>query len=177
MNIKNNLPLIFGISIPILMVIFVTASIYIPQMFVKPQYDFLYLIGNNNCYNEGRNSQVYAVVSNRLIKYTPDTIFQNCMIGQVPQLKIFVYSIAQNEGKEISFSDAQGLILDSSILSPDGFEIVNGGSNGGFFPFYFSSGSDYYTRYLQGHNISKKLNIQQGGNYYYNFTLLGWIKK
>jgi len=166
MNIKNNLPLIFGISIPLLMIIFVALSIYLPQIFVKPQYDFLYLSGDNDCYVQQKYIRVYTVENSELI-YN-----QECSSAEP---KIFFYSIENNESKEIVFEEAKRLDLNEQIQSPDGFEIVYGSKEGGFFPFFFYSGSDYSSRYIKGHNVSKKLNIQFIG--YNNFVFLGWVKK
>ena len=38
---KKHIPLIIGISIPILMILFVAGSIYLPGLFIKPGYNFL----------------------------------------------------------------------------------------------------------------------------------------
>ena len=83
----------------------------------------------------------------------------------------------KNEAKEISFADAQNLDLDSNVKSPDDFEVVYGSRGDGFFPFFWGGGTDYNARYLKGHNVSKKLNLQlNGGSYYNNFRFIGWIK-
>jgi hypothetical protein len=188
MSVKNNLSLIFGISIPILMVIFVAISIYVPQIFIKPGYDFLYLIGRNECYIQpvrqensqvclqGKTVQIYSIQNGKLIKNITDEEIAKCQAGQMPQLKIFLYDINSGKGRETSYDHASSLNMDSSLKSPDGFEIIRGSNSGGFFPFYFYSGNDYNSRYITGNNISKKLNIQQEGYSYYNFVFLGWIK-
>ena len=155
------------------MIILVTLSIYVPQFFVKPQYDFLYLIGNNNCYTDRNNTQIYSVQNNKVVKNVQDDAVQRCTAGQIPQPKIFRYDVVANKSTEVSFDDVKNLTVDSSPKSPDGFEIIRGSNSGGFFPFYFYSGSDYNSRYINGRNVSKKLNLQQDG---YNFVLLGWIK-
>ena len=179
MDAKKNLPLIFGVSIPILMILFVALSIYVPQMFVRPQYDFLYLTGNNNCYiAPNSNIQVYSVQSGKLIRNILDQQLQACKVAQVPELKIYLYSVANNKSQEVSFEDVQNLNLSDSAQSPDGFEIVNGNSSGGgFFPFFWGGSSDYDSHYIQGHNVSKKLNVQYSNGYYNEFTFLGWVEK
>jgi hypothetical protein len=84
----------------------------------------------------------------------------------------------KNTDQEIIFEDAQKLKLDSRLKSPDGYEVVYGSSDYGFFPFSHG-GSDYNAMYLKGHNTSKKLDLQSstGGRYYYrNRRFLAWIK-
>lgn len=177
MNFKNNFPLIFGISIPILMVIFVALSIYLPQLFVKAQYNFLYVVGDNNCYVDRKNVQIYSVANNRVVKNISSDALQNCLAGTMPQPKVFLYNVTSNTAMEVNVDGINNMFVDPSQRSPDGFEIVQGTYNGGFFPFFYYSGSDHNSRYLSGHNFSKKLNIQQQAGYsYYNFILLGWVK-
>jgi hypothetical protein len=199
MNFKKNLSLIFAISIPVLMIIFVAAAIYIPQLFVKPQYNFLYLTGNNTPWTVGMNGQpIYVVKYGKLIKSEDaEKCLNNCInqcsgqcagkcqyncsdscpntcsdIVEKNQLKIYLYDMVQGQAREISFSEAQGYNIDTSEISPDGFKIVSGTYESGFFPFFWGySGHDYNSRYIQGNNISKKLNIQSFGQF------LGWVKK
>ena len=175
MNIKKNLPLIFGIAIPLLMIIFVALSIYIPQLFVKPQYNFLYLIGNNNCYIPGGNNiKVYSVQGGTISKNDQAGLCSNSVKGT----RFFIYDVSTNKNREVTMEEAINLKLDNNFQSPDGFKIINGSSNEGFFPFFSYSSSDYNTWYLSGHNVSKKINIQQNGyTYYYDFVFLGWINK
>jgi hypothetical protein len=165
---KKNIPLIVGISIPILMILFVAGSIYLPSLFVKPSYNFLYLLGAS-CYG-----QPYSVVNGKLeqndVKYPAN-------YNPPAQPELFIYDATKDQSQQISFADAQNLNLDSTNQSPDGFEVVSGNSGGGdYFPFYFGPSNYNDGWYLKGHNIDKKINIQTVGNYY-NFTFLGWIKK
>ena len=171
--IKKNITLILGISIPILLILFVAASIYLPNLFVEPpKFNFLYVVGNDYNYIEQ-----YSVQDNKLVK--TEIIQPENVIYKLPvdDSKLFIYDVVKNESKEVNFDEAQKLNLDSSNVSPDGFEIAYGSTSNGFFPFFFSS-TDYEVQYLKGHNISRKLNIPIDGSrpYYYNFRFLGWIK-
>lgn len=166
--IKKNITLILGLSIPIIMILLVAVSIYLPNLFVQPpKVNFLYVIGND--YN---NIQQYSVQNNKLIK---TEIIQPYKVPD--DSKLFIYDVIKNQNQEVSLDEAQKLNLDSNIISSDGFEIAYGSTSSGFFPFFFSN-TDYETQYLKGHGISRKLNIQTNGSrpYYYNFRFLGWIK-
>ena len=174
--IKKNITLVLGISIPILMILFVAGSIYLPGLFIKPHFNFLYASGDDSYYYYNNGYQ-YSVQDDKLIKneikqpenqnYTPPRV----------EPKLYLYDITKNEAKEISFADAQNLNLDSNTKSPDDFEVVYGSRDEGFFPFFWGAGTDYNSRYLKGHNVSKKINLQlNGGSYYNNFRFIGWIK-
>lgn len=172
--IKKNITLVLGISIPILMILLVAGSIYLPGLFIHPKYSFLYVSGDDYYYNNG---QRYFVENSRLKK---NEITQPEDTNNYPprgEAKLFIHDVAKNESKEIFFEEAQKLNLDTNNTSPDGFEVVYGGGEGGIFPFFYSGGTDYNARYLKGHNVSKKINVQLSGSYYYNnFRFLGWLK-
>jgi len=172
-KIKKNISLIVGISIPILMIIFVAASIYLPGIFVKPQYNFLYVSGPD-AYSYRNLIDGYSVQDSKLIK---NNVLQVGTDNPIPSATyLYVYDVVKNKATEISLADAQKLTLDSSITSPDGFEVVYG-TKGGDFLLFDGGRTDYNTRYLQGHNVSKKLNLKLNGDLYYrNFRFLGWIK-
>ena len=169
MDKKPNIPLILGISVPILMILFVAGSIYLPGLFIKPKYNFIYVSGDDYYY--GRQ---YSVINGQLVKnevkppdyYRPRT-----------EPKLFIHDVSNNESREISFEEAQKLNLDSNIISKDGFEVIYGSRGDGIFPFFFFSGRDYNSRYISGHNVSKKLNVQFNGSYYNGFQFIAWINK
>ncbi len=172
--IKKNVSLVLGMAIPVLMIIFVAGSIYLPGLFIQPRFNFLYATGGDNYYYNG--GQQYVVQNGVLVqnekKNQPPT-------GTITESRLFLYDVTRDESREISFDEARGMNLNSNLVSPDDFEVVPGGRGGGIFPFDFNSGVDYNARYVQGHNVSKKINwVRSSGTYYYNdFHFLGWIKQ
>jgi hypothetical protein len=174
MSIKKNLPLIAGITIPILLILFVAGSIYLPGLFVKPKYNFLYMTGPSY-------GQPYLVANGKLEQNTATssvigpTAFPPNYAPTQNLPRLFVYDVRKNQSESISFADAQKLSLDTNPQSSDGFSIVSGGNDGGSFLFGGAPSDSYYTKYLTGHNISRKLNLPNQENYYANFTFLGWI--
>jgi hypothetical protein len=175
--IRKNISLVLGISIPILMILMVAGSIYLPGLFIQPKVNFLYMSGYGN-YCDYYNLDQYSVIKNKLtkieIKPAPNVV-NNIQPCGAPIF--FIHDVVKNESMEVSFEEAQKLNLDSNIVSSDGFQVVNGSRGGSSFPFFFSSGSDYNSEYITGHNVSKKLNIKMNGPdyYYYNFRFFGWI--
>lgn len=191
MNWRNNVSLIVGLSLPILMILFVAGSIYLPRMGkrVVPQYDFLYKI------DQGDGAYTYAVKNGKLergenvharpILYDvgPDgnPVYDPKTPAQIDTTKLYTHDTDKNESREVSFEDAEKLALDSRGMSPDGFEVAQQSGSNGIFTDIFGGGSrDYNSRYLTGHGRSEKLNLEnnsQNGYYYYNFQFLGWINK
>ncbi len=155
------------------MILFVAGSIYLPGLFIQPHFNFLYESGDTYYYNNGMR---YAVQNGQLVENTirtPEPPNNNLPPAET---KLFIYDVIKNENKQISFEEARNLNLDSNNISPDGFEVVYGSRGDDFFPFFWGGGTDYDTRFLKGHNVSKKLNLQSTGSYY-NFHFLGWVKQ
>ena len=171
MRIKDNFSLVLGISIPILMILFVAAFIYLPGLFIHPQYNFLYASGGDYYWNE----QFY-VQDGKLLKKDikrSDDHYYNPPVDA----KLFIYDVASDTSTEVTFEDAQKNTYAPGYESPDGFEIVQGSRGGGSFLFDISSENDSCARYLSGHNVSNKLDIQKsGGSYCGYFHFVGWIK-
>ncbi|MFZ2125208.1 MAG: hypothetical protein WA087_00295 [Candidatus Saccharimonadales bacterium] len=166
--LKQHITLIAGISIPILMIIFVAASIYLPALFIKPQYNFVYTI--DSYYNSAR----YVVINNRLTSEANSDYYSRSEQGPS---KLYLYDVKSDKSQEISYDTASSFSLSSNTESLDGFSVVNGESSGGFFPFYYSS-SGHDNFYIKNGNSSKKLNdIKLNESSYYNFRFLGWVNK
>lgn len=166
MNIKKNISLIVGISVPIVMILLVAGFIYLPRFFVHPHYNFLYIAGDYS------SAQQYEVKDSRLVKKEVK------WPGNAQNDRLFIYDVANNQSREISFDDAAALNLDPGRESPDGWKIISGEHHDGLFPF--TSGADYCSRYISGHNVSNRLEPRTSGNSSSycggNFVFLGWIR-
>jgi len=170
---KKNLPLIIGLCIPVVMIIAVALAIYLPRVFApKPQYGFLYLSGNTDMYN---SQYIYSVSSGHLTRTLNTYNYPNPPKPvNFTEPQPYLYDAKTGQSKAVSFEVAQNITLDPSDKSPDGYQVVTGNSGGGF--LFYSAPYDYNNRYLKGHGMSKKLDLQSFGNinYYYNFQFLGW---
>lgn len=168
MNIKyENKLVIMALSVPLLMIVMVAFSIYLPGIFIKPKYDFLYAIGNYN-YASYRHS----VENHMLIKIPVEDLEVYSEISPSP-ITFYVYDVSSNTSEEISENQAMQLNLNSNNESPDGFEI-EGRYGGGSSLFSYSGGG--YHQYITGYNISKKLNIDSDNSYFREFNFIGWIE-
>lgn len=169
---KENIPLIIGLSIPVIMVMVIAGAIYLPSLFIHvdpPKYSFMYM--SNNTYDGYR----YSVKDSHLAREEVKTK-NNYTPPNTQAAHIFIYNVKTHENKELSFEEASVIPLNTHIVSPDGFKIENGHRSYGMFPFY--SRSNYYTRYITKEHYSEKINLTSSNtNYYYNFRFLGWLTK
>ena len=158
---KEKLPLIVGIGLPIFLIIFVAVSVYLPSLFVKPKYNFIYATGSLYDYD-------INVIDGRLSvnsKYYPDTTYR-----RIPsQPTLFLYDVVNDKSKQITLTQAQSYILDPSDKSPDGFTVGRSESgDSSFFPFFY--GRNDRGRYLMGKGLNRKVTDQN-----YDFKFIGWI--
>lgn len=167
MDLRKNSTLIIGIAIPILMIVFVGLSIYLPALFATPpQFSFLYSSGDTYDY-----AWDYRVVGNKLQRI-PRNVDRKYAVPGEPTF--YLYDIKKQESSQLTFEQTQKLKLDQSTVSPDGYSVVRGNGGDGFFPFDFN-GSNYNSFYLRGHNTSHKITVKTSDGNYWNFRFLGWV--
>lgn len=167
--IKNNLALIAGIVIPILLVIFLSITmLIIKDNTLPPEYDFIYMDG-------GYNSQV-KVLNNRLeLEYLtsenqsfhPKIFIFHVNSKQSEQIKIDFSKPIKLENKTaiyeiLNFTDYK---LDKSSKSPDGYTFNNN----------YMSSYPYSIEHPYHYSITKNgksVMIASDANY---LQFIGWI--
>ena len=168
---KENITLIIGLAIPVVMVLFIAGAIYLPSLFINvdpPKYSFMYMTNSNR---DGYNYQVKENRISRTEKKKKNNYYNS---NQYP-VRFFVHNIKSHKNKELSFEEAKAIELNPHVESPDGFQIEQGRRSYGFFPFY--SRSNYYTRYITKEGYAEKLKLHSNKRNYYNFRFLGWLTK
>lgn len=159
MKLKEKLPLFVGIGLPLFLILYVAVTAYLPLLFVKPKYNFIYTEDSSYDYMvnvlNGRINIEQKYNSNRTYRSTQPTLF--------------LYDVSSDRSTQISLAQAQGYTLDPSNKSLDGFTVGRSASDASYFPFFFGS----YDRgtYLMGKGLNRKITERD----YYNFRFVGWI--
>ena len=178
---KENLSLILAFAAPVIMILIVVAVIYIPNLYYKPQTDFIYAESSyNHTYTVDSNGRVNETSQNspKSIPPAPPVSPAPAMPPGSDYTQLYYYDIAKNTSTPIDLNAAQKYKLNGSVQSPDGYTIEYGSNSEGIFPIFISSSTDYNNRYIQGHGASRKLNLPVPNNFYgYNFQLIGWVIK
>src|SRR5258708_3058537 len=123
MQTKKNAALILGILIPVFMIVFVAATIYLPPLlpgiFPPPKYNFIYLTSG------AYKAEPYVVQEGKLgpKQLPPNTTAYETDKSKPDQL--FVYDVKKNKSKEITLELVQVVNLDPNVESPDGFVITS----------------------------------------------------
>lgn len=159
MNIKKNISLIIGISLPILLILIIVAVVYIPRVFMKPVFNFLYVTGPSySTYGK------FYVVNGDLSEKAPKDDYERIKFEKI---QLFKYDVESKESYEITFQDAREFSLKAANNSPDDFSIERRRVGSSFFSY---SGSNY-DLYLKKGSFSKRLKVK--GGIYKEF--LAWI--
>jgi hypothetical protein len=184
MQKPKNISLIAGIAIPLLMILFVAASIYIPALFRRPQYNFLYRTGYgySGAVLEAKDSRLICVpMSYDTSVSSPDSSVPELSIAPAPCSdkdveSLYLHNTLTNQSKSISFADAKALSLEPSRTSPDGYEVVDAYNldSGLYMPFGLGPPAySYEAQYLRGFGPNQKLNLASAGG----FSFLGWVAR
>lgn len=128
---KNNLPMLVGIGLPVAFVVALFAFVALPGMFgAKPGVDFVFSIKDQGYY-QGFVSCEYSVRDGKvtvapvrqdyadLAEKIPANVEVKCDENNSPEL--YQYSVASKSLREISLEEAQELNLDKGPTSSDGF--------------------------------------------------------
>ncbi|OGJ00074.1 hypothetical protein A3H53_01650 [Candidatus Nomurabacteria bacterium RIFCSPLOWO2_02_FULL_40_10] len=190
--IKKNFAVLLAFVLPILLIVIVALSTYLPSLFLSTKYNFIYTScadgGNYYSYPYYCDTYLqkrYSVVDNKLVVY-PIDLTQDSNKDGVPDFsgkypaRIFLHDTQKNESREITLAEAQMLALNNLLTSPDGVTVSSGYNynGGGDFFFLFGSGRSSHSHYLMKGKSKSKLNlINSSDQYYYqnNFQFLSWV--
>ena len=164
---KKNIPLIVALSIPVLMIVLISISIYAPALFIKkPTVNFIYSTEGDYCYQNRYLVKAGKIVENEMKKPEDNNSCRNYR-----KARLFYYDVQHNMSREISMDEAAKFTVDESIKSTDGFEVVSGSGSSDIF---FFSGD--YDKYLKKGAYIRRLNIVRPIDSYYDFKFIGWVK-
>ena len=168
MQRKNYWPILLAISIPILLILFMIGSIYLPQLGLKPKYNFLY---TTDYYSY---DFPYEVKDHRLTDLPKKNQTEQFSYYPVRAPRFFVYDVKANQARQVNAEEAKQLGLDDQPVSTDGYQVTNNRNDEslGLFPLLFFCGPQRGV-YLKHKGSQKRLDLP--GADYYNFHFIGWV--
>lgn len=151
-------------AIPIAIAVFAAAVIYIPTLFAKPTYDFIYSVCEDyDC----RNS--YSVSSTGNV--SQDSTNSDYYNGTA---SLRYYDSSNDSTRSLSLEEAKGYRLNTSSKSPDGYTLARESSSGGFL-FWGDYDEGWY---LKDGAKKKKVELTTTSSYHSrDIKLLGWVNK
>lgn len=175
----NYIPLIIGISLPVIFISIISAVIFVPSFSIKPQHNFVYTI-TDKYYSDGQEYQnTYTVKDERIVSEPITSLASQKDIPEANKISapIYLYNMETRSSYQITLEQAQAYILDPGPSSPDGYTIMYEYGHDGIFEL-FGSSNENRGFFISKDNRKKKLNGIAIGEYYNysNFKFIGWIK-
>lgn len=191
MKNQTGKPILLGIAflLPLLFIVVVFVTSYIPSRNLSTEYDFVYATCNDNSVSYGVNCRNYLnslyAVDDGVLNEQIVPRFLDSDLDRIPdvdenyQTRLFFHDTDSNESREITLAEAQSFNLRDLITSPDGIAVEwKTPRSNSFFLFYDTRSSNGY--YMTKGNVQKELNIVgRNERYYYpnNFIFIGWVLK
>ncbi len=160
---------------------------YLPSLFFKTNYDFVYATCTNSdihyrygCKNYIQNK--YKVEDNHISIKDVNTKIDYDKDGIVDEkieyvVRFFLHDTLSNTSREITLEELKTIKLNGLITSPDGVTISRSYNRNADIFFIYNNAS--YNLYLTKGNKKQKLNlISMDNRYYYevdNFSFIGWV--
>lgn len=179
MNIKQNLPLVIGLAIPVVLVVALAAIIYVPRLYLKPTVDFVYAVGSYPTYiNNAENTRTeYRLVNGRLTKTVSPYTAEKPYYDTESPPEFYRYAVAENKNTPLTEQEITQLNLDPSVEAPDGFKVNNAYSRDNIFEAVFG-GRDSSQQVLEKGSVAVKINlVSDADRYSYDFDFIGWVEE
>ena len=187
--LKENLVLVIGLTLPLLLIVLFFVATVIPKMTgTPPQYEVLFSVQDYT----GQNKQDYIVdfkvKDKQLMIKTKKADDKNYSYNSK---KLMAYDAKTEVMREISIDDSKfsddaeilleetkNMTIDTAMQAPDGYMLENQGYSGtGLIGGLFGGGYRNHGYRLKKGNVGYKINMQQNNYYYDQLSFIGWVIK
>ncbi len=169
MKSNSKRPVIVALALPLILMLIIILSIYLPEYLESPEGRFIYAV----CEDFNKAGIDLTVVNGRLTK--PDTLGAAPIIERF-RVSFYIYNMETGNRTNIEIDEALDFEIDTSQVSSTGHKIAPGSRLEGIFPFSIIQ-VDSTVRYLKGKFTAQKLELDFiHGNTEMEFRFIGWIK-
>lgn len=173
----NYLPLIIGISLPVIFIVIISIVIFVPSFSIKPQHNFMYTT-KDTYYSDGQEyKNNYTIKDGRVVSEPILSLTPQKNTSQAKTSPIYFYNMETRSSHQITLEQAQEYSVDPGPSSPDGYTIIYEYGHDGIFEL-FGSSNENRGHFISKDNRKKKLNGIVLDEYYSytDFEFIGWIK-
>lgn len=188
--IKENLVLVIGLSLPILLIVLFFLATVVPKSFgTPPQYELLF----TSLKYEYENSPVYLVdfkvVNHQLVakvrknddknrNYNSKKLMAyNAKTETVREITIDLAKAAEaGDDNDVILDETKDLKIDASVVSPDGYQLEGSNyGNSGLVGGLFGGGNRNSGYRIKKGAVAYKVETTQPNYYYNDFKFVGWV--
>lgn len=187
--IKENLVLVIGLALPVLLIVLFFVATVIPKAYnTPPQYEVLFSVVNYNYQNRPDFDMSFSV-KNKQLMVKPKKIEGKDNYNNTKKLMAYdaktetLREIAMDvskfsDGAAMVLEETQAMTIDAATTSPDGYVLEGSNYNGnGLVGDLFGGGYRNQGYRLKKGSIGYKISNQQGNNYYDQMQFIGWVVK
>ena len=164
--IRNNMTLVAGISLPLILIVFLTLAATLPKLLVSsPTYSLIYATD----YNDSDAARIkYDVVGGKLVEQRNECLRERCHTPKAP--KLYIFNSKTLTASNVSYDFVKDYTISDSTTSPDGYEYERYKRNYGLVRM-FAGRSDRSSFIVKSGN---RIKVPYTENYY-RVKFLGWI--
>ena len=187
--IKENLVLVIGLALPVLLIVLFFVATVIPKsMGTPPQYEMLFTTTKYDYQNKPKYVIDFNVKNQQLManskkndekNYNNATKILMAYDGKTETVReIKIDASKLTEGNEVLLEETKNLSIDTAVISPDGYmlEGPNYGGNG-LVGGLFGGGYRNTGYRLKKGGVGYKVPNMQPDYYYSQLQFIGWIAK
>ena len=187
--IKENLVLVIGLTLPILLIVlFFLATVLPKSMSTPPQYEMLFTVNKYDYQNKPDYSFDFKVKNNQLmVKPKKIDDKNNCCNsaklmaydGKTETVReIAVDSSKFADGAEILLEETKTMTIDTNTTSADGYVLdASNYNSGGLLGGLFGGGYRNSGYRVKKGAVGYKIPNLQANDYYNQLQFVGWVKK
>lgn len=186
--IKENLVLVIGLALPVLLIVLFFAATVIPKMYsTPPQYEVLFSVQDYGYQNKPDYTIDFNVKNQQLmvkVKKTDgkDNYYNSKKLmaydAKNEVMREIVIDTSQFKGDaEILLAETKNMMIDTAMVAPDGYMMENQRyGNNGLVGGLFGGGRNSGYRLKKG-SVGYKINTLQNNYYYDQLHFIGWVIK
>ena len=189
--IKENLVLVIGLALPVLLIVLFFVATVIPKsMGTPPQYEMLFTTTKYDYQNKPEYVIDFNVKNQQLManskkndekNYNNATKILMAYDGKTETVREITFDAAKlTDGAEMILEETKNLSIDTSVVAPDGYTLEgsNYGSNGnGLVGGLFGGGYRNTGYRLKKGAVGYKVPNLQPDYYYSQLQFIGWVAK
>jgi len=191
--IKNNLVLVVGLTLPLLLVVLFFAATVLPKAFnAPPQYEMLYTTERYDYQNPPDYHMDFSVKNQKVfvkarkidhkVRMGYNTLLLMAYDGKTETVREIPVDIAKaanaTDGNQVLLEETASWTVDASRVSPDGY-VLEGPNyrSGGLVGGIFGGGYSNHSFRLKKGSIGYRIPDTQGAYYYNQPHFIGWVIK
>ena len=187
--IKENLVLVIGLALPLMLIILFFVATVIPKIYsTPPQYEVLFSVPDYGYQNKSDYTIDFKVKNKQLMVKVKKTDGKDNYYNSKKLMaydaksevmrEITIDASQLSDGAEVLLEETKNMTIDTAMMAPDGYLMENQhyGNNGLIGGLFGGGGRNNGYRLKKG-SVGYKINALHNNYYYDQLHFIGWVVK